>query len=1024
MGNPPPSPRAPPTPTNLLQYVSCAASEDAASCAAQRGSGNVTICEWTSPGLCQAIFRMVRVSPEFNVLSGVARVHVLWYGDWDRETLPVGPLWDLLSGLGQSEYWRVLSKGYFSPPGAYVTASIYPGEQAFTPPCATYQPLWGAGALVEDAISRGALPLDGNAIYLVLGAAGVLGGGYHGGLGYGNSSVSFCGTDGTLDDVGCILHELAESAVNSAWTTNVTFGSWEVADVCDCVEDPVNITFGARTFLSCQKLFDVRTQTCATWTPPPSPSFLPYRPAQNSTPAPPGLLGTLDCASASTSSPGPAVAAAATVAALVAAALLGAWATPKRERTWTHIVHLLTALAAAATAVLVAALATEPVPPTQQTSPNAPTWFVAGKAWAIQVPLRDVLVQAGVFSPLRLAVSSYGPQTLLSAIALVLAVLAPELQLRAAWLAAAAADALLAGAAALPAAVTGLGASQAVCGLATAAAVAAGVSAHACDTPAREGWAPAAGAGVLSVLNLGLGSLLLAQRGQAAVSLTVENLQRACSSYADDAVSCALVAGCGHDSFSGMPNMSPLSQPGLRLGVGLGFAYGLTGGLAVCAAAAWFALSLASFRGASRATSGFCVSTMVLQAAVFGSWLPLLAPITTRSLAPAEVRQAAATLGCTFTSSVPASASAGSGLVCTTFVLGAIAAALPLPPRPRFTHLLAARAVVAASLFAAAVAALSYGAAAATATPNAPTHPIRPATVPLVNVSAPLVSVQAPTLVFSPTRDTAACFSPIGWLAAAGAVAAAADAWPPITLALATGALGAAAPTQRGALIAPAVLATLAAAWPPLHMHRWRRHPHAPALRAAGLFAVAALVLLNATTAGFSFAALRGQAQVSLQLSVQRGSRGALVNSILLSYPYNGEGLVSGARFSSSLKPAAGAAGGSALAALLAWVAFAVTGRPATACAALALQSFLAGACAPFETLALRRGLMPAATSQIAALLGWQATTTLPPVVSAATWCSVLGVAAGLGLYAAVDAEARQRARPPQSRPPRQDLRI
>ena len=132
-----------------------------------------------------------------------------------------------------------------------------------------------------DAVSHGLIPLDGSAIYLVLDAPNVQGGGYHGSYGYGNSSIVFCGTDGTIP-MDCVLHEIAESAVNSAWETNVTGGEWELSVVCGdfsrktlpdgrVIGGPVSVTIGNATFVTSQYQFDMVTQDCAvsTFRPPP-----------------------------------------------------------------------------------------------------------------------------------------------------------------------------------------------------------------------------------------------------------------------------------------------------------------------------------------------------------------------------------------------------------------------------------------------------------------------------------------------------------------------------------------------------------------------------------------------------------------------------------------------------------------------------------------------------------------------------------------------------------------------------------
>ena len=63
----------------------------------------------------------------------------------------------------------------FPRAGQFVTSSIYMGKQVVVPWCDVYQPLWGGGLIVTDAVSRGLLPVDGNGIYVVLGSRDIPG---------------------------------------------------------------------------------------------------------------------------------------------------------------------------------------------------------------------------------------------------------------------------------------------------------------------------------------------------------------------------------------------------------------------------------------------------------------------------------------------------------------------------------------------------------------------------------------------------------------------------------------------------------------------------------------------------------------------------------------------------------------------------------------------------------------------------------------------------------------------------------
>ena len=135
-----------------------------------------------------------------------------------------------------------------------------------------------------------------------------------------------------------------------------------------------------------------------------------------------------------------------------------------------------------------------------------------------------------------------------------------------------------------------------------------------------------------------------------------------------------------------------------------------------------------------------------------------------------------------------------------------------------------------------------------------------------------------------------------------------------------------------------------------------------------------------------------------------------MTNNILSSHNYEGEGLINTITFVSDLTSLCASAGSLALVALLAWMAAIATGRSWVMCLALAIQSALAGACIPFETMTLRRSLLPNSVVQIASVLGWQISPQHPEAAAAGSWCSILAVAGGFALCAFVGVDTGSKA--------------
>ena len=637
---------------------------------------NVSLADDTSPP--SAKYGMHLMNKDNNVLSGSALVHVMWYGDWGTSA-PKDTLGAFISGLGQSPYWQVLATQYYNPVGAYVTGSIYLGEQIDYVPCGVYRPEWGAGALVGDAIARGMLPLDSNAMYLILGSPSALGGGYHGGLGYGVTNVAYCGTDGTIP-YDCVLHELAESAVNNAWATNVSGGSWECADVCGdfprkrlpngtLFGGPTNVTIGGITFVTDQYVFDMRAQECSVASTAPLTPLLPRLGPQNSTGVSINVIGALNCNVLNAYESGTGSVAAAVAGSIVAAALTAsiAYVTMRRLQQFKNIIgmeiaaalnvlHCLAALAAFVSSVIRSAMAV-PVPPAIQQSSGHGWWYKDHGEWAIDVPLFDVAKEGAVLSPFRGVAEDYTAQVTLAAVALVIsfrvASRAASRPGSEALVMSAMCDALLVGTSVFSAYANSFA------GVVVPAVLACLISAWRIVSIAPEAHPIVCGA--MAALGLCMSATLLALRDDVA-SLSV-NAILAWGSAADNSAACALTATCGNDEISGLPVVPFFITSPLRFGVKLESAYVTTGSFAMVAAAAWAVAAIRS--------PAITFAAVLLQMITFGTWVPMLSTLSRRSLVPGVVAQTLSMIGRTYTAHTPRAATAATAIEITSFIIAA-----------------------------------------------------------------------------------------------------------------------------------------------------------------------------------------------------------------------------------------------------------------------------------------------------------------------------------------------------------------
>lgn len=100
-------------------------------------------------------------------------VHIIWYGDWSgNSALTLLP--QFISGLNQSPYFAINSTYTNSSHTLNISAGVTLGSQAFDSYSQT-RTLSDAGVrnVISSAMSRGAVPVDANAVYFVLSSADV-----------------------------------------------------------------------------------------------------------------------------------------------------------------------------------------------------------------------------------------------------------------------------------------------------------------------------------------------------------------------------------------------------------------------------------------------------------------------------------------------------------------------------------------------------------------------------------------------------------------------------------------------------------------------------------------------------------------------------------------------------------------------------------------------------------------------------------------------------------------------------------
>ena len=806
------------------------------------------------------------------------------------------------------------------------------------------------------------------------------------------------GSDAELLDIDCLMHELAETVVNNVWKTNTTGGEWEVADVCDgffktlpdntTIGGAVNVTFGNITVLTGQYLYDMVAQECSCGASGSSPAQEPNLGPTDMMNITKAFFSTLHCSA-------PAVMPLATTAWIVIVACLvvvmAITLVMFLRRLW-HVEGLrqaramLAVLSAAGafTATVIAAVTDTPPAPPKATSP----WFYSEGAWATEFLLSEVAVKGSVFSPFRETLTDHTVQVTLASASLIIAAANARSPSTALELVGGVAAAMLFGCSILPHASIGIAVASLLAALCHAFPIAGRLDAPEVHAPLRNLPVLMVTAAVLDFV---LGVLLLARRDDAA-SLTVTGLYDIGGQVIDAnlAAACSLAASCGYDPSSGMPYVPFFDTHPMRFGVRLTEPSALTGSFALIALVTWSAACL---------KTAAAIPAVVFQAAVFGTWIPMIGPLSRRSLVPGVVAQAAASLGLGYSTNIPSHLKPAMALSSTAFAAGVLCA---VPLRGVWVRVVSARngvkeahALLGLAVVITALVLESRVGPPGEASFNPNAYMSYFYFTYSANATVGIPKIDTAGTVFNPLRDVSRSFPAVICVSIVATVAAAMRTWPRSAMVLSATTFGVTLPTLNPTLSVFAGLAWVLSLFA----------PPAPSVPRDGYYAAAAACVIADTVAmGFSFRGVHLGQTLTIALSPD-GARGPFVDQLLgevLSWSAS-PGLIGTVFYTADVSSLCAISGALSTAALAAWGASALSRNWRALCLACCLQCVLAGACIPFQAMTLRRSLLPTSIVQIASVLGWSIRPDLPAVAAAASWCSVLAAVAGVVHIVTID---------------------
>jgi hypothetical protein len=189
------------------------------------------------------------------LMTGAIHIYFIWYGTWASAEQDVAVAF--AANVGSSSWWSIV-QSYSDSQGVSVGTVTYTSSTSVSasPPSSDYV------AVVTNAITSGALPLDAQGLYVVMGASGTNFGdfaGIHGNTNVSGTDVKFAAinpfaSNGGVDfgsvidcQVNTLSHELGEAATDadpwSGWSTDQPGWSGVSGEMGDLCESGVGQTY-------------------------------------------------------------------------------------------------------------------------------------------------------------------------------------------------------------------------------------------------------------------------------------------------------------------------------------------------------------------------------------------------------------------------------------------------------------------------------------------------------------------------------------------------------------------------------------------------------------------------------------------------------------------------------------------------------------------------------------------------------------------------------------------------------------